>query len=441
MAVNWDEVRDEVTGHLQALLRLDTTNPPGNEILAAEYLAGVLRREGLEPEVVEGAPGRGNVVARLSGGGAGRPVLLMGHVDVVSVEPDKWTRDPFGGELVDGYVWGRGAVDMKHQVAANLMVLLLLKRQGVALGRDVIFAAFADEEAGSRWGAQWMWEHRRELIDAEYALNEGGGQALEFGGRRFYLCQVGEKGGARLRITARAEPGHASVPRDDTAMARLGRALVRLHEFRPPTIITRPVEQMLRTLAGALGPEERRAVDEALAAGSWEALARLPFDEQMRLQLRATTHNTAVPTIVRGGHRINVIPSEVSVDLDGRILPGQDPEEWRQQVQEAVGDEVEVELLSRGTGLQADPESPFFDTIAAVMAEQDPGAQVAPFLVSGGTDAKALPGIKVYGFMPSRHGAEEFALAHAHDERIRVDTLVFGTRCLYEIVRRFCAAG
>ena len=440
MAVNWDEVREEVTGHLQALLRLDTVNPPGNETHAAEYLAGVARREGLEPVVVESQPGRGNFVARLRGSGAGRPVLLMGHTDVVSVEPERWTHGPFSGDLADGYVWGRGAVDMKGQVAAELTALLLLKRQGVPLGRDVIMAAFADEEAGSTWGAKWMWENRRDLIDAEYALNEGGGAALDLGGRRFYLCQVGEKGGARMRIVARAQPGHASVPRDDTAMYRLGKALVRLHEFEPPTILTRPVEQMLRTMAAALDGDARQAVEAALADPSAATLARLPLDEITRLQLRATTRNTAVPTIVGGGHRINVIPSEVWVDVDGRVLPGQDPAEWARQVQQAVGDEVEVQPRGGSTGLQADPESPFFDAIAAVMGEQDRGALVAPFLVSGGTDAKALPGIKVYGFMPSRNGAEESGLAHAHDERVRVDSLLFGTRCLYEIVRRFCGA-
>lgn len=440
MAIDWAAVQEEVSGYLQALLRINTVNPPGNETAAAEYLAGVAREAGIPFEVVEGEPGRGNFVARLSGGGAARSVLLLAHTDVVSVEREQWARDPFAGELVDGYIWGRGAIDTKNQVAANLMVLLLLKREGIALDRDVIMAATSDEEAGSRWGAQWLWENRRDLIDAEYGLNEGGGQLLQTGGRRFYMVQAGEKGGARMRLTARAEPGHASVPRDDTAMYRLGKALVRLHEFMPQTIITAPVAQMLRELAPVWGGEWIAKVEQMIAAPRWADLATLPMDEGELLSLRATTHNTVVPTIVRGGHRINVIPSEVSVDIDGRILPGQEATEWLRQVQEAVGDEVSVELLSGSPGTAADPASPFYDAIAATVDELDPGAGIVPFLVSGGTDARKLPGIKIYGFMPSQ-GENPMALAHNHNERTSVSDLLFATRCLYTTVRRFCAAG
>jgi acetylornithine deacetylase/succinyl-diaminopimelate desuccinylase-like protein len=440
MAIDWDTVRDEVTGHLQALLRIETVNPPGNETQAADYLAGVAREAGIPHEIVEGTPGRGNFVARIKGNGAARPILLLGHTDTVSVERDAWTRDPFGGELVDGFVWGRGAVDMKNQVAANLMTMLLLQREGVALSRDVIMAATADEEAGSTWGAKWLWENRRDLVDAEYGLNEGGGQALTVGGQRLYAVQVGEKGGARMRLTARAAPGHASIPRDDTAMARLGRALVRLHEFQPPTIITPSVAMMLRTLAPVWGGEWVPKVEQIIAEPRWADLATLPLDEATLLSLRATTHNTAVPTIVHGGHRINVIPSEISVDIDGRILPGQDAADWVRQVQEAVGDEVEVVLTRGGQGLEADPASPFYDAIAASMGDLDAGARLMPFLVSGGTDAKGLPGIKIYGFMPTRTALETLGLMHAHDERTSVDDLLFATRCLYDIVTSFCEA-
>jgi len=358
---------------------------------------------------------------------------------VVGVERERWTRDPFGGEVADGYVWGRGAVDMKNQVAANLMVMLLLKREGVALGRDVIMAATADEEAGSHLGARWLWEHRRDLIDAEYGLNEGGGDLVDVNGRHFYTVEVGEKGKARMRITARAAPGHASVPVDDSAMSRLGKALVRLHEFAPPTIITEPVERMLRALAPAYELDDAW-VDALLLNPTWPALAALPLPDDQRASLRAATHNTAVPTILRGGHRINVIPSEVSVDVDGRILPGQEPDEWVRQVQHAVGDEVEVTLLEGEHGISADPASPFFDTIAATVRDADPGAALLPYLVTGGTDARAFPGIKVYGFMPTRHDTSVGNLAHGHDERTSIDDLLFATRCLYDVVTRFCAS-
>ena len=440
MTIDWSAVRDDVTRHLQALLRINTVNPPGNETAAAEYLAGMAREAGIACDIVEAAPGRGNFVARLPSSGAGRPVILLGHTDVVSVEADRWTHDPFGGDVADGYIWGRGAVDMKNQVAANLMTMLLLRREGVALGRDVIMAATADEEAGSVWGAKWLWENRRDLVDAEYGLNELGGRRVTIGGQVFYTIQVGEKGYARMRLTARAAPGHASIPRDDTAMYRLGQALVRLHEFRAPAIITPPVAAMLRALGPALGADGPARIEAILSTPTWEAIAALPLDEETKLSLRATTHNTAVPTLIRGGHRINVIPSEVSVDIDGRVLPGEDAAGWARQVQAAVGDLAEVTLLNGGTGVAADPASPFFDAIAATIAEADPGAKLLPYLVSGGTDARAMPGIKVYGFMPAPSGEDALALAHTHDERTRVDDLLFATRCLYGVVTRFASS-
>jgi acetylornithine deacetylase/succinyl-diaminopimelate desuccinylase-like protein len=438
MAIDWEQVRDEVIGHLQALLRIDTWNPPGNETEAARYLAGVVGAAGIPYEIVEGTPGRGNFVARLAGSGAGRPVALLAHTDVVAVEPERWTRDPFGGEIADGQIWGRGALDMKNQVAAHLVVLLLLQREGTRLGRDVIMAAFADEEVGSL-GADWLWNNRRDLIDAEYGICEFGGQRVEIAGRPFYTVQVGEKGTARMRLTARGTPGHASLPLADTAVARLGRALVRLHDFAPPTIITSPVAQMLRAIGAAHGAAQAAQIEALLAAPTWEQLAGLPLDEETRANLYATTRNTAVPTILGGGRQINVIPSEVWADIDGRILPGQDPADWARQVQAAVGDEVEVTLTEGAPGVAADPASPFYDTLAATMAAADPGAGLLPNLISGGTDASALPGIKVYGFMPSRHNAALIQTMHGHDERTDIDDLLFATRCIYETIARFCA--
>ncbi|MGH2534342.1 MAG: M20/M25/M40 family metallo-hydrolase [Thermomicrobiales bacterium] len=444
MTIDWVAAAREVTDHLQALLRFDTTNPPGNESIAADYLAATLHREGIESRIVESTPGRGNLVARLRADNpSARPLLLMGHTDVVGVERDQWTHDPFSGDLDDGFLWGRGALDMKGQVAAELVTVLLLKRGGVRLERDVIFAAFADEETGGRHGAAWVWDHHRDLIDAEFAINEGGGWPATIGRRRFYLCQVGEKGAARLRLTARAEPGHASVPLDDTAMARLGQALVRLHHWQPPTIICRSVHQMLETVAEAFGPDGSAMIRRILANPSWEALRALPLDDEYRRMLRATTRNTAVPTIVRGGHRINVIPSEVVLDVDGRILPGEEPEAWRRQVQEVVGDQVEVTLLSRESGIEADPASPLFDAIAETMTELDPGSAVAPYLTSGGTDARHLPDVKVYGFFPigpNDRTALYGTLVHGHDERIAIDDLAFSNRFLYDLVVRFCGA-
>ncbi len=369
----------------------------------------------------------------------------MGHTDVVTVEPDKWERDPFGGDLVDGYLWGRGALDMKSQVAGELAAFLALKRADLPLTRDVIFAAFADEEAGGEFGADWMWKHQRELIDAEYAINEGGGSPFEIEGVQFSPCQVGEKGSTHLRLTVRGQPGHASVPIPGTAMQQLGVALQRLHAWQPPTVITDPVRTMLASIGDALGGDTAELIGGILASEepSWNDLSRIPLPDIDKQFLFAITHNTAVPTIVKGGQRINVIPSEVTVEIDGRVLPGQDPDAFRAAVQEAVGDAAEITIVSPDTGIAADPESPFFEAIQSTMRALQPETRVVPTLISGGTDAKLLPGIKVYGFFPILPG-ERVALydplVHGHNERIHVDDLAFATHFIYDLIATFCTS-
>jgi acetylornithine deacetylase/succinyl-diaminopimelate desuccinylase-like protein len=437
-------LRDSAVHQLQELLRLNTMSPPGNERLAAEHIAGVLRDAGFdEVHVLESAHGRANLVARLRAANpTGRPIMLMGHTDVVTVEPERWDRDPFGGELVDGYIWGRGALDMKGQVAAELAVMLALKEQGVELDRDVIFTAFADEEAGGAFGAAWMWTHHRDLIDAEFAINEGGGSPMTIEGHRFYGCQVAEKGSTHLRMTVTGTPGHASVPLDETAMSRLGLALQRLHAWRGETVLTEPVRAMLTAIADAAGGDLAGRIRDLLGrdAVAWVDLALLPLEQDELLTLRATTRNTAVPTMVHGGQRINVIPGEVVVDIDGRVLPGQDPETLRADVQAAVGDLARIAIVTPDTGIAADPVSPFFDAIRETMTELDPEGTVMPTISSGGTDAPLIPGVKVYGFfpvLPTERVRLYDPLVHGHNERIHVEDLAFGTQFLYDLVIRF----
>lgn len=441
-AIDWDAVRDEVVRHLQALIRLDTTNPPGNETIAAEYLAGVLREAGIDVEIVEAAPGRGTMVARLRAERPAKPAfMMMGHTDVVGVERAGWIQDPFAGEVVDGFLWGRGALDMKNQVAAQLVVMLLLKRSGVALERDVIMASFADEEAGGEFGAAWMWKNRRDLLDAEFAINEGGGRSIPAGDRRVYLCQVGEKGASRLKIVARGEPGHASSPRPDTAMVRMAQAVLRLHSWQSEIRLTPAVRQMLETIAGEMSEADAARIALMLAHPTPDTIADLPLSSDTIRAIRTITSDTAVPTIIQGGIRINVIPSEVTLEVDGRILPGTDPDEWRERVQGVVGNEVSVELLSRSVGIETEAASPLFDAIRETISAMDPAAVVAPYLSGGGTDARHLPGIKVYGFYPygpSEHADALLSTMHGHNERIAVDDLGFGVRFLYSLVLRFC---
>jgi acetylornithine deacetylase/succinyl-diaminopimelate desuccinylase-like protein len=440
-------LRDLATGYLQTLLRIDTINLPGNERAACDAIAAILDAEGIPYEIVDSAPGRASIVARLRADNAvGRPILLMGHVDVVSVEADQWDRDPFGGELVDGYLWGRGALDMKSQVAGELAALVVLKRSGGALDRDVIFAAFADEEAGGAFGADYVWKHRPDLLDAEFGINEGGGSVMRVEDASFYLCQAGEKGSSRLRITTHAAPGHASVPLDDTAMFRMGEVLVKLASWSPSLKLTAPVRMMLEGIAaGGVSDATRMRIHNILETPDpqWEQVDALPLGEQDKLTLRATMHDTAVPTIIRGGQLINVIPSAVVLDVDGRLLPGSDPEAFHAEIAELLGDLATVELVSRHTGVAADPASPFFEAIKATMAELQPGMDVIPYLVSGGTDAPLLPGVKIYGFfpfLPTERMAEYDPLVHGHNERIHVDDLAFGAQFVHDLVLRFCAA-
>ncbi|MCC6944630.1 MAG: M20/M25/M40 family metallo-hydrolase [Thermomicrobiales bacterium] len=439
------DVTSEVTEILQALIRFDTTNPPGNENLAATWIVELLRSHGIDAELLEGVPGRGNVVARLRAEQPKhRPLLLMGHVDVVGVEREHWTHDPFGGEIDDGFIWGRGALDMKGQVAAELVAFIDAHRRGLPLDRDLILMATSDEEVGTGdCGIGWLAEHHFDKIDAEYAINEGGGNQFELLGQRFLTCAVGEKGGDRLRLTFRGQPGHASVPLPDTAMGRLGRALVQLAERRGPVILTETARTMLSTIAASLPEPHAAAFRTFLASPSWEHADALPTEGDFRLEVNAILTNTAVPTIVLGGHQINVIPSEVVLDVDGRILPGEDPATFRAEIQALVGEDVLVEPVSGYPGLEASPQSPFFDALGATASEMLPDAQLIPVLMTGATDAGLIPAVRAYGIFPLRTFERQElynSLVHGHDERIAVDDLAFGAEFYMRLIERFCVS-
>jgi acetylornithine deacetylase/succinyl-diaminopimelate desuccinylase-like protein len=444
--IDWQAVRDEVTGHLQALIRIDTTNPPGNETEAARYIEGVLAREGLPSIVVESAPGRGNVLATLEGSD-GEPLMLLGHTDVVAVEPVHWTHPPFSGALVDGYVWGRGALDMKNMVAAELMVFLLLKREGIALCRDVIFAATADEEAGKgNHGPGWIIDHRPELWRARYIITEGGGHDLSIGDQRFYTVQTGQKGLCRLRLIARGTPGHGSMPHADNAIVKLSKAVAGLQGAELPVHISQSVRRMVEEIARSLPEGEAAAwldlLDDQTSA---EALAALDVDEEFRRELGAMLRNTASLTMLQAGSKINVIPAEATAWIDGRLAPGQSQASFVEELRVLIGDEVEVVVDQYTPPLEAAADSPLYAAIVEVMQSGDEEVGLLPYLLPAGTDAKHIvprrPDTQIYGFMPYRQkpGEEEMKLIHGHDERTSIDELLFATQKLYEIVCRFAA--
>ncbi|HLI69137.1 MAG TPA: M20/M25/M40 family metallo-hydrolase [Ktedonobacteraceae bacterium] len=440
--IDWNAVDEEVIMHLRNILRLDTRNPPGNEILAANYLRGVLEREGFECIIVGPDRERATLITRLKGDGSESPLLLMSHTDVVAVEPEKWSHDPFGAEVAEGFVYGRGALDMKNTVAMELMTMLLLKRAGVPLKRDVIFMAEADEETGGHQGAEWVVEHYPELIRAEYALNEGGGSGLEINGRLYYTVETAEKGSARFKIRATGDPGHGSMPHENNAIIKLAELLSKIRGKQPPVHFTATLRGYIEGLASAQPPRVAEALRSVLAdeATASAAIDTLPIDESLKRELHAMARNTIAPTILQAGSQINVIPSEAIAYLDSRILPGQTLEGYRKELRAIFGPNCEIEFVDPSIALEADPASPLFETIKEVLSEYAPEATVVPTLLTGGTDAKHVSklGTRVYGFSPELYsGWNGWNGVHGHDERISVRAMQWGTRVMYEVVERF----
>ena len=447
MSIDWQAVEKEVTVYLQDLIRCDTTNPPGNEILCANYIADVLTREGIVSAISESEPGRGNVTARLSGGDE-PALMLLGHTDVVAVEPDKWSRLPFGGDLYNDYIWGRGALDMKNMVAVELMVFLLLKRQGIMLNRDVIYAATADEEAGKgNHGVGWLIDNHPDQVDARYVLTEGGGGDFYVNGKHFYTCQTGQKGIFRFRLEAKGQPGHGSRPHNDNAVVKLSKAIAALGAAKLPMHASETLRGFLEGIGATQNEETAQLLLSVLdTRQSEEALAQLPFGDDMVSTLRALLRNTVSPTILEAGSKINVIPAEATARIDGRLAPGQTDKSFEAEIRPYIGDEIEIVVDQYSPPLEADTNSPLYHTLVDVMGKYDPEAVVVPALMTGGTDAKHIcprwPEVQVYGFMPHRQapGEEEMNLIHGHDERTSVANLVFATRILYDIVCQFCSS-
>ncbi len=429
---------------LRSLLRIDTTNPPGNEIAAVERVAAWCAEEGIEAQVIESGPGRANIVARLRGDGSQGPLLLNGHLDVVPVERDRWTHPPFAAEIHDGYLYGRGAIDMKNFVVMAFEVLRALK--DVPKRRDLIFAAVADEEAGCDFGSRFLVEQHPELVRAEYALGEVGGFSMQVSGATVYPVMVAEKGVAWLRASFRGEPGHGSVPKRGTAVLKLARWVDALGALRLPHHVTDPARKLIQGLAGVGGAG--RLVLPQLLRPSLERLVleKLFPDKELAPWFSALLRNTATPTVLSGGVKINQIPGVASVELDGRTLPGFTAKDLMRELHEALGEDVEFEVLREMPGVETSERSPLYDTIRETLRAHAPGALVVPYMIPGYTDAKQFSrlGTKCYGFspvqFPPEHKVQFGKLYHGHDERIWVDGFVWGTQVLTDVVRRFVCA-
>ena len=443
-ATGWNRVREEAVGYLRDLIRFDTSNPPGNELPAAIFLRDILQREGIEAQIFESAPSRANLIARLHGSGEARPMLLLSHLDVVPAKADEWYLPPFSGDIVDDHIWGRGAIDCKFLTIIQLMTILLLHRQCVSLKRDVIFAATADEEAGSKWGMGWLAVHHRDLLDCEYAINEGGGVGVAFGNKRYYICQTAEKGICWLRIRAKGKAGHASMPRDDNATAVLIRALEQLSRSRLEMRVTTTAKDFIETFAKEQGLHgfllSRGLLNPRLFP---VLLPRIIKEPTVARIVYAMLHDTATPTIIKSGEIINVIPSIAEAQIDGRIVPGQTQDGFVNQIRRVVGDSIEIEVPFYAPGFEIPHDNELFKVIRDVIAVEDPDARLVPFMLTAGTDSKylAAAGVRVYGFAPMQQQADATVteMIHGRDERIAVENVLFGTKVLYNIVKRFCA--
>ncbi len=433
-AIDWRVVENEAVEILRRYLRIDTRNPPGNEGEAARFLGGILEAEGIPCEYLEPSPGREILIARLAGDGSERPLMLANHTDVVPVEDEHWTHPPFAAELVNGRIYGRGAVDMKGCGVMQLLAVLLAHRQGTALRRDIVFCALPDEEVGSDVGMAWLCEHHPALVDVEFELNEGavGQPGGSDGEPALFSVAIAEKEMCELRLVARGRAGHASQPHEDNAALHLIRALGRLADWERGLTFTPPARAYVERLseAGLLPPLARE-----------EALRIAVVADPERLALFTTTLNV---TLISAGVKSNMIPATAEATLDCRLLPGTTPEEWIAAVEDRIGDDrVRVEMKRRGPRLPmaiSPSETALMDAIRETVAEEMPGAVVALTTSAYGTDNRFLRprGVAAYGMIPALLSAEERRGFHAHDEFITVENLALGCRLMYGIVRRAC---
>jgi acetylornithine deacetylase/succinyl-diaminopimelate desuccinylase-like protein len=441
--IDWSALGDETVELLRRYLMIDTTNPPGNEIAGARFLADVLARDGIQSEIIESAPGRASVRAALTGDGSLGGVVLHHHIDVVYADRRYWTVDPFGGAIADGYLYGRGAIDMKSTGVAQLAALLALKRAGVPLKRDLVFLATADEEAGSAFGAQYVADHRPDwLAGAEYALSELGGIETREGlSAPLGVIVISEKTGLPLTITARSEPGHGSMPWRDTAPHRLVRALNRLVEAAPPIRVLPEVQEFFSRMAALLPADQAAGYDDLTRSLRDPAFGQRFFANR---HFGAMVRTTFAVTMLQGSAKLNVIPPEASAQIDCRMLAGDDPEEIAAWVRRVIADEhvtVEIALTPKVPNLSP-PDTELYKAMADTLRQRAPGAVVAPMIFVAFTDNWVFRrcGLHSYGFSPFVIDEAELQRIHGNDERISLDNVREGARAYTEMLLRVAGA-
>lgn len=437
--IDWDAVTEEATNLVSEFIRIDTSNPPGRERAACDWLAGLFRREGIDDiaffdasDTSEHGADRMNMAVTLPGSGGKQRVILLSHTDVVPVERQYWDFEPFSGAIANGTIYGRGALDMKSMGVMEMMAMFLMKRHGIPHARDIVYMALADEEAGGKWGIEWMERHHPDLLQAEYVINEGGwGSAEVFGVRRpAFNCSISEKGPLWLKLTVEGRPGHGSVPHPDNALERLVRALDRIQQWaRPVTVVPELKVYFDRLHRGGMLQD----------APSQESVEKLAGEH---LLARAILTNTVSTTTVHSGIKHNVIPGLAEATIDCRLLPGQDPEEFTQQIRDVIADDkVRLEPIFVSSTPASPMDTELFAIIEDAVHDHVEDALVLPSVSAGFTDSRVFRqhGITSYGFIPYLLEQEEAMTVHGHNERITIENLRLGTQILFETVRRLCA--
>jgi acetylornithine deacetylase/succinyl-diaminopimelate desuccinylase-like protein len=434
--MDWNQLLKEATQYLQKYIRIQTVNPPGNEIEGARFFKKIFDAESISCQVFEPSPGRGNLLATLKGNGKKKPILLLNHMDVVPVEMEQWAVDPFAGTIQNGYLYGRGALDDKSMGIIEMMVLLILKRERIPLERDILFLAAADEETGGKLGIQWAAENVPALMESEYALNEGGYIALnETGAPDRYEISNAQKIVFQLQLKARGTSGHASMPHSDNPNVKLIHALEAVTKWETPYKVLPMVKEFFLKMAPKQPPDERKYFEDIE-----KGLHDPSFSAKLTSSLiyNAMVRDTISLTILHGGSKSNVIPSESTATLDCRLLPGSSKENFLKEIKRRLGDKIEVEGKMEGKSLSPSSlDTDLFRAIQKFAAENDPDCPVVPLLLPGATDSRFVRerGITTYDFCPFRLTEKEILRVHGNDERIALENLGFGMRAMVEIIK------
>ena len=435
-AIEWPRYQDMAVDLMQQYLRVNTSNPPGNEIEAAKFFKKIFDEHGIENEIFEYKPGRANIIARIKGNGSKRPIILLSHTDVVTAEPASWEVDPFAGVIKNGFIYGRGALDMKSEGLLHLMTMILLKREGPSLARDVIFLGTADEEVNDE-GSLWMIANKADLFkNAEYLLTEGGDNLLDGGLVKIVGVDVAEKAPFWLRLTATGLPGHGSRPVTDSATNRLIRAMGRILDWETPVKLSPAVEQYFKDVA-PLQPEPLRSQ----FANIRESLKNPAFVQSLTSQreFNFLLRNTISITMLSGSKQTNVIPNAATCNLDVRLLPGESPEEFLKALTAVIADpSIKIENVNRFKPPNSSPiDTELFSLIARKTKENHPGAIVTTKMLSGYTESQLYRqlGITAYGWAPIYTTPDQDEGVHGNNERIAVDNVRKGTREFYEVVK------